>query len=154
MFINDPKAEKRSLMLAQKRLCNGEQNGRPCVHYWTMLRPANVHNVDMVKKGESLRFCRAWTPEPLEFEDGTRELPFQCSQYKPDDTRVYDPTFEEYTPMTPEEAIAIGAALPAPPQAALPKPAVVSLDDVMAEEDTADEPEDEETDDDGDDPER
>lgn len=113
----DPKAESRSLMHKQKVLCNGQANGQPCKHYWNMIRIVPSHNPDFLKLGEKLRFCRAWGAEPLEFGEGTTELAVLCSMYEPDPTRKFDPQFEEYKPMTDEEADEAGLHLPAPPLA-------------------------------------
>lgn len=120
----DPKAESRSLMMKQKVLCNGQATGQPCKHYWTMIRIAPSHNPDFLKIGEKLRFCRAWGAEPLEFGEGTTELAVHCSTYEPDPNRKFDPTFEEYKPMTEEEANEAGLHLPAPP---LPNLAATSI---------------------------
>lgn len=111
----DPKAESRSLMHKQKVLCNGQANGQPCKHYWNMIRIVPSHNPDFLKLGEKLRFCRAWGAEPLEFGEGTTELAVHCSMYEPDPARKFDPQFEEYKPMTEEEAESAGLNLPAPP---------------------------------------
>jgi hypothetical protein len=113
----DPKAESRSLMHKQKVLCNGQANGHPCKHYWTMIRIVPSHNPDFLKLGEKLRFCRAWGAEPLEFGEGTTELAVHCSTYEPDTNRKFDPAFEEYRPMTEDEASEAGLHLPAPPLA-------------------------------------
>ena len=111
----DPKAESRSLMMKQKVLCNGQATGQPCKHYWTMIRIVPSHNPDFLKLGEKLRFCRAWGAEPLEFGEGTTELAVHCSMYEPDASRRFDPTFEEYKPMTEDEAEEAGLHLPATP---------------------------------------
>lgn len=113
----DPKAESRSLMHKQKVLCNGQATGKPCKHYWTMIRIVPSHNPDFLKLGEKLRFCRAWGAEPLEFGEGTTELAVHCSMYEPDEKRSFDSHFEEYQPMTDTEAQQAGLDLPAPPLA-------------------------------------
>lgn len=113
----DPKAESRSLMMKQKVLCNGQATGHPCKHYWTMIRIVPSHNPDFLKLGEKLRFCRAWGAEPLEFGEGTTELAVHCSAYEPDKSRQFDSAFEEYKPMTDDEANEAGLHLPAPPLA-------------------------------------
>jgi hypothetical protein len=113
----DPKAESRSLMMKQKVLCNGQATGTPCKHYWTMIRIVPSHNPDFLKQGEKLRFCRAWGAEPLEFGEGTTELAVHCSMYEPDASRKFDPHFEDYKPMTEDEAQQAGLHLPAPPLA-------------------------------------
>jgi hypothetical protein len=108
----DPKAEARSLMHKQKVLCNGQANGKPCRYYWTMIRIVPSHNPDFLKLGEKLRFCRAWGAEPLEFGEGTTELAISCSMYEPDKKRKFDSKFEEYMPMTEDEAKQAGISAP------------------------------------------
>lgn len=121
--IFDPDAEKRSLMLARKVLCNGEATGTRCKHYWTFVRNAPSASVDFLALGEKVRLCGAWgDAEPLEFGEGTTECatvaaqdekaPWKgCTRYRPaasklvhivrrvlrrPDPDLYDPSFEDY----------------------------------------------------------
>lgn len=102
-----------SEMLKQKKLCNGEQNNACCVHYWTGVRGLDSHNPEFLKIGGKVRFCTQWTPEPLQFEEGTTELFTQCSRYTPDHTRPYVATWEDPIPVT-------GLTEPVIPDAELP----------------------------------
>jgi hypothetical protein len=115
----DEDAQKRSLMLKQPVLCNGQQTGHPCKHYWAMLRNVNSHNPDFLRQGEKLRFCRAWGYEPLEFGEGVTELATYCTMYEPDIRREYDDDFEDYKGIAPEEMDELGLNVPAKP---LPTP--------------------------------
>lgn len=72
--VVDPDAEKRSLMLQRKVLCNGQATGVRCASYWTVIRNEPSQDPDMLVIGGKLRFCRAWGAEPLEFGEGTTEL--------------------------------------------------------------------------------
>jgi hypothetical protein len=99
----DPEAEKRSLMMKQPVLCNGQQTGHPCKQYWAMVRNVASHNPDFLRQGEKLRFCRAWGYEPLEFGEGATELATYCTLYEADKNRRYDEQFEEYKALSEEE---------------------------------------------------
>jgi hypothetical protein len=110
----DPQAESRSLMHKQKVLCNGMATGHPCIYYWCMIRIASSHNPDFLKQGEKRRFCRAWGAEPLEMDEGISEMAVQCSMYVPDTKRVYDPSFEEYSPIGEDELVQIGTVNASP----------------------------------------
>lgn len=99
----DSEAEKRSLMMKQPVLCNGQQTGHPCKSYWAMVRNVASHNPDFLRQGEKLRFCRAWGYEPLEFGEGATELATYCTLYEPDMHRRYDEQFEEYKALSTEE---------------------------------------------------
>lgn len=99
----DPNAEKRSVMLKQPSLCNGEATGFACKHYWTVIMRVDVQNPDHLRTGEKVRRCLVIAPEIIELGDGTRELAVHCSRYEQDTSRPYDPAFEEYNPMSPEE---------------------------------------------------
>jgi hypothetical protein len=103
----DPNAEKRSVMLKQPSFCNGEATGFACKHYWTVIMRVDVQNPDHLRTGEKVRRCLVIAPEIIELGDGTRELAVHCSRYEQDTNRPYDPDFEEYNPMSPEEIDAL-----------------------------------------------
>ncbi len=100
-YIEDPLAEGRSLMLAQKSLCNGEQSGKQCAHYWVMRQKMESANPDYLRSGEKKRMCTLSPGYPVEYIADT-ELPVECNRYCPSQ-RDYDPKFEEYNPLSPEE---------------------------------------------------
>jgi hypothetical protein len=112
MFDNDSEADKRSLMMKQAVICNGQKTGRPCVHYTAIARRVLSANSDHLRTGEKVRLCSAFGTF-LEFDFD--ELPVQCTSYKPrrktlpvllglhPDHTKYDEGFEEYRPLTPEE---------------------------------------------------
>ena len=99
----DPEAEKRSLMLKQQSVCNGEASGFACKHYWTVIMKVDAQNPDHLRVGEKVRRCLVIAPEIIELGDGTKELAVHCSRYEEDRNRPYDPSFEEYNPLSPEE---------------------------------------------------
>jgi len=102
-------------MLKQKKLCNGEQNDKCCVHYWTGVRGLDSHNPEFLRKGGKVRFCTQWTPEPLQFEEGTAELWTECSRYRVDPKmRPYDAAWENPIPLE-------GLTEPVIPDAPLPE---------------------------------
>lgn len=100
-LIHDPQAEKRSLMLQQENLCNGQQTGNQCQHYWVMRQKVESGNPDFLRSGEKKRMCTLSPGFPVEFIADV-ELPVECNRYCAS-LRVYDPTFEEYNPLSPEE---------------------------------------------------
>jgi hypothetical protein len=120
-LIHDPEAEKRSLMMAQKALCNGQQTGRSCVHYWVHAEKVESNNPDNLRIGEVFRVCAPMGTSPtLGNEMSESQLATRCNRYEPrklplfkralkvlglpvDDPGVYDPEVEEYNPLTAEE---------------------------------------------------
>ena len=105
----DPEAEKKSLMLKQPAVCNGEATGFACKHYWTVIMRVDVQNPDHLRTGEKVRRCLVIAPEIVELGDGTKELAVHCSRYAKDANRPYDASFEEYKPMSPEEVDSLEA---------------------------------------------
>jgi len=103
----DPEAEKRSLMNKQPAVCNGEATGFACKHYWTVIMRVDAQNPDHLRTGEKVRRCLVIAPEIVELGDGTKELAVHCSRYVKDASRPYDPGFEEYNPLSPEEIEAL-----------------------------------------------
>jgi hypothetical protein len=112
-LIHDPEAEKRSVMLRRKALCNGELTGRACVHYWTHVEKVESNNPDNLRLGEIYRGC---TLSPsIVHEMSESQLATFCNHYKPRrktllavigleaDRGKYDPFFEAYDPLTPEQ---------------------------------------------------
>lgn len=120
-FHYDPEAEKRSLMLKQKALCSGEKHGRSCVFYWTHVEKVESANADNLRRGEIYRACCfPGTGSTLHVHEmSASQLATECNQFKPRklpilqrplawvglkaDPGKYDPNYEAYDPLTPEE---------------------------------------------------
>ncbi len=100
-LIFDPKAEGRSLMLSQESICNGHATGVQCVHYWAMVQKIESANPDYLRTGSKRRLCICSSGNYIEFVAET-ELPVKCNKYVPS-LREYEPDFETYNPLTPEE---------------------------------------------------
>ena len=120
-FHYDPGAEKRSLMMNRKVLCNGEATGRACVFYWAHVEKVESANADYLGRGEIFRVC-GWPgfgANTQMNEMQADQLATECNQYKPrrlpmlqrpfaalkviKDPGRFDPAFEQYNPLTPEE---------------------------------------------------
>lgn len=89
--------DKKSLMHAQKRSCNGESTGFQCKHYWNMMLPVDVLNSTSLRHGEKSRLCTLITTS-----DGMRlqdSMPAYCNRYEPC-SRPYDKNFEQYNPLS------------------------------------------------------
>lgn len=126
-FFIDPNADKRSLMHAQPRLCNGQKTGRACVHYWAHNEPVESANSDVLRLGQLFRVCGVHPSIAHEME--SHQLATHCNRYAPrrlplykrplrwlriiDDPGAYNPSVEEYRPLTPEEVKAIRDAFKA-----------------------------------------
>jgi hypothetical protein len=119
-FHYDPEAEKRSLMLQQKALCNGQKTGRACAHYWAHVEKVESANPDFLRRGEIFRACAFVGGGTIHcHEMAADQLSTECNQYKArvlpiwkrplaalriiDDPGAYDPFFEGYDPMTSED---------------------------------------------------
>lgn len=109
-FIDDPEAEKRSLMAAQKPICTGAATGRRCKHYVAVVVRVESANPDNLRLGERMHACLL--PGPGDFWEwgGERGIPVKCSGYKPypkpllpwrEDVGVYDAELTEYKPLDP-----------------------------------------------------
>lgn len=115
-LIRDPDAEKRSLMLKQKTLCDGQKNGRACACYWEHWEKVDSHNPDSLRKGEIFRVCIV--SPAIAHEMTADQVATECNQYRPmklawylrplawigliDDPGRYRDT-ATWNPMTPEE---------------------------------------------------
>lgn len=116
-MIHDPEAESRSVMLKRPALCNGQKTGRSCVHYWAHAEKVESNNPDNLRLGEMFRGC-GYHPS-IVHEMSESQLATVCNRYEPrklplfrralvvlglaDDPGKYDPSFEEYQPLTPDE---------------------------------------------------
>jgi hypothetical protein len=144
-IVHDPKQAAKSEMLKRPKVCNGEANGKPCKHYWTLVRLADVVNPEVFNQGEKVRMCTAFQGNdgPMVFEDGGTDMAVECSRYEvdPRPERAYRPEFEEFRPKSHEELVQIGASAPTPAQGTF---VAASIDDVLADEDEPQEDEDEE----------
>ena len=106
-YFIDPKDRKRSLMLRQKPLCNGAQTGHKCKHYWSTIAKIDSLNVTALKNGEKTRRCLVIAPEIVELGDNGQEQAVFCDRYVADPDRLFDPSFEDYKPLTQREIDAI-----------------------------------------------
>jgi hypothetical protein len=113
-IVEDFEAEKRSLMAKAKPLCNGEKNGRSCVHYWAHVEKVESVNPDYLRRGELFRVC-GFHPS-IAHEMNQHQLAVECNRYAPrrlplfkrplavlglvKDPGKYDPNFEEYQPIS------------------------------------------------------
>jgi hypothetical protein len=119
LLIEDPLAKDRSLMLRQKVLCNGQRTGLQCEHYWGLLKKTDTVNPDAQRSGEKVRYCLVDRAEATFLGDGGSDMAVACTAFKPS-RRVYDATFEDFNPMTPEDIIELerkqkaGEPLPQP----------------------------------------
>jgi hypothetical protein len=125
-LVVDPEAEKRSVMMRQKVLCNGEKNGRSCVHYWAHVEKVESTNADYLRRGEIYRVC-GFHPS-IAHEMRQDQLAVECNYYTPrrlpiwkrplallkivDDPGRFDPSFEGYNPLTDEEIKQLQDQLP------------------------------------------
>jgi hypothetical protein len=125
-LIEDPEAEKRSLMMRRKALCNGASTGRCCVHYWVHVEKVESNNADYLRRGELYRVC-GYHPS-IANEMSHEQLATECNQFVPrrlpmwkrplallrivSDPGKYDPSFEDYQPLTPEQIQALQDEMP------------------------------------------
>ncbi len=115
-FIEDPKARERSLMHKQLPLCNGEATGCQCKHYWAITKKVDVPNSDQLRKGENIRYCLVDTSDATFLGNNGADMAVYCNRYEKSE-RFFDPNYEVYNPLTPEETLAMGATLPKPADA-------------------------------------
>lgn len=148
-FHYDPEAEKRSLMLKQKALCNGEKNGRSCVYYWTHVEKVESANADNLRRGELFRACcYPGTGSTLHVHElSSEQFATECNQFVPRklpiwkrplavlgmvaDPGKYDAGYEDYNPLTPEEIRKLQKEHPSPEE---DKSAIVGANDDPAAE--------------------
>jgi len=116
-MIHDPEAEQRSIMMKRPALCNGQKTGRSCAFYWVHTEKVESNNPDNLRLGEIFRGCILH--DSIVHEMSESQLATSCNQYKPrklplfrralavlnltEDPGKYDPTIEEYQPLSPEE---------------------------------------------------
>jgi len=107
-ILQDPEAEKRSIMSQRVPRCNGHQDGIQCRYYWFVRANITVLNADHFKEGERLRRCLlVSTTQNLDYKD----LATSCNQYEPHPMgHRYDPSQEAYNPLTDEEIAALEVA--------------------------------------------
>jgi hypothetical protein len=94
-------------MLRQKPLCNGAQTGQKCKHYWSTIAKIDSLNVTALKNGEKTRRCLLIAPEIVELGDNGQEQAVFCDRYVADPDRLFDPSFEDYKPLTQREIDAV-----------------------------------------------
>jgi len=108
--VHDAESDsKRSLMRRARYLCNGEQTGLQCQHYWHSVVPLDVLNAVALKQGETNRQClrHPGVEIRLTAEDGgPPEMATYCNQYAASD-RAFDPELETFNPLSPEEIEAL-----------------------------------------------
>lgn len=119
-LIHDPGAEKRSLMMRRKPLCNGEKTGRSCIHYWVHVEKVESNNPDNLRLGEIYRACALNGASALHVHEMSEsQLATVCNQYVPrrlpiwkrplavlglvEDPGKYEGSVEDYKPLSPEE---------------------------------------------------
>jgi len=102
-LVTDEVANKKSLMLLQKSICGGkEEGGFQCKYYWNFIKKVDSNNAYQLKSGETVRWCILCPSYPIEWE-GENDMPVQCNKYDPDTDRPYSAKLEEYEPLSPEE---------------------------------------------------
>lgn len=125
-MIIDPEAEGRSIMMQRPALCNGQKTGRSCVHYWAHAEKVESNNPDNLRLGELFRGCCFHTSIVHEMSES--QLATVCNRYEArklpvwqrplaslglvDDLGKYDPVFEDYQPLSPEEIRKLQAESP------------------------------------------
>jgi len=118
LYVQDEKAIALSEMHLRKVICNGEVTGVKCKNYWSFAAKTDALNAEMLKYGEKFRNCTVCPGYLVEF-DGWESMPHHCDRYVPDSSlikrmfsfikkiffgkRFFDPTFEDYNPITKEE---------------------------------------------------
>jgi hypothetical protein len=148
-FIEDPGADRRSLMLNAPGICSGEKTGHPCVHYWAVNQKFRAANADTLRDGEKQRACTVMPGWPLEFT--SEEVPTKCNRYTPRPKpgllalvkravglasgyeSVYA-DFEDYRPLSAEEIQKLREENPDRPEDALARgkdPTSFTADDII-----------------------
>jgi hypothetical protein len=133
-ILEDPADKRRSLMLQQKTVCDGQSTGFECVHYTALAVKMDVPNPHHLKQGEVFRLCLKIPGkggEVLELGDGGQDMAVYCNQYCPSD-RPYNHEFnKDYEPLAPEEAEALpdpGGGRTFAPPAPRPPPELSAAD--------------------------
>ena len=80
-IIDDPNADARSLMNRAPCVCDGERDGIPCRHYWSVIQKFKAANADALRSGEKNRACMLTAGLVLEFTE--EEKPTYCNHYTP-----------------------------------------------------------------------
>ena len=117
-YFHDPGAKDRSPMLRQLTLCNGQQTGHECQHYWRQVVRKDVLNPENLRKGETLRYCKVAMSAPdhgmAMFINGDTEMAVECTEYRKDRSRPFNLKTDDYDPLTPDEITALqeGRAIP------------------------------------------
>lgn len=117
-YHHDPSSKDRSPMLRQLTLCNGQQTGHECKHYWRQVVRKDVLNPENLRKGETLRYCKVAMQAPdhgmAMFINGDSEMAVECTEYRKDRRRPYSLKTDDYNPLTPDEIVALqeGRAIP------------------------------------------
>lgn len=144
-FIDDPAADRRSLMLNAPSICNGEKTGHPCRHYWAVNQKFRSANSDTVRDGEKQRACTLVPGWPLEWT--SEEAPTKCNRYSPRPkpgllalvqraiglASGYEPVykdFEEYRPLSWDEIQKLRAENPDRPEDQGKHPFSFTVDDI------------------------
>lgn len=100
-LVEDPNAKKRSKMMQQKSMCNGEATGFCCAHYWWQVTKVESNNADILVRGETQRACLLVQGMYLKMEE--YELAVDCNKYQKDEGRPFKKEEEEYAPISPED---------------------------------------------------
>lgn len=100
MLVENPEEDKISLMNKQKCLCNGEETGKQCQHYWVFIHKVESNNPASLRMGEVKRVCLISSAYPIEM--ASDEMAVMCNMYQ-SSNRDYTPETEQYNPVTPEE---------------------------------------------------
>ena len=144
MFIEDPGAERRSLMLKKPFICNGALTGHQCEHYWLRFAPIVANNPDNLKDGERGRACLLSDAFLPEFD--STDTPTFCNRYEPRKAPGlvnilrraftkkgyigFDKEHEIYSSLSPEEIREMQAADPSTPDEYFPPALGISVADI------------------------
>lgn len=149
MFIEDPGAERRSLMLKKPFICNGALTGHQCEHYWLRFAPIVANNPDNLKDGERGRACLLSDAFLPEFD--SKDTPTFCNRYEPRKAPGlvniarrafgamgigkggyvgFDKAHEVYSSLSPEEIREMQAADPSTPDEYFPPALGISVADI------------------------
>lgn len=103
---DDRLSREASLMTAKPKLCNGQATGFQCKHYWGQGMAIDVPNAHHLRYGRKNRLCLVMASEHWDLGEEGREMLHYCTLYEPS-TRKYDPDFEVFNPLSPEDAEAL-----------------------------------------------
>jgi hypothetical protein len=103
-YRDESEDAKKSLQYKQPTCCDGQSTGFQCKHFWHMVIPIDVHNSTVVGSGEKTRLCTLIdTADGMRLQGESRpEMAAYCNRYEAS-RRRYDPSFEEYAPLTQEQ---------------------------------------------------